>query len=71
MSFTVQHSISLSVLAGGEYERNPWGADALKARQSRKAAVAAHCIKVAANFIEDPENFDPTKFEDKVSAEER
>ena len=35
------------------------------------AAVAAHTIKVATNFIEDPENFDPTKFEDKVSAEER
>ena len=35
------------------------------------AALAAHVIKVATSFIEDPENFDPTKFEDKVSAEER
>jgi pyruvate/2-oxoglutarate dehydrogenase complex dihydrolipoamide acyltransferase (E2) component len=35
------------------------------------AAVAAHTIKVASNFIEDPDNFDPTNFEDKVSVEEK
>ena len=35
------------------------------------AADRAHTIKVASNFIDDPENFDPTKFEDKVSAEEK
>lgn len=34
-------------------------------------AVAGSYIAVMQDFIEDPEHFDPSKFKDQVSAEER
>lgn len=34
-------------------------------------AVGAHAVAVAADYVEDPENFDPSKHLDKMSVEER